>query len=395
MKRIGLFLTSGPSAGGMFQYSLALLSAMLALPKDEYSIVVAYVDAVWIEYLQEQRIVLLPIAPSRVTKILAKLWIASGASLDLWRRLTSSVSPTAKSILKSGCDSWVFPVQDFWPSQFSVPRVVAMHDLMHRYESRFPEVSGYGRFRFRDTYLADICSQAIGILVDSNLGMRQVHESYGIPQNRIFVLPYVIPEYVRDYVPAHDFDDRYALPSKYLFYPAQFWPHKNHLRLVQAVAMIKQEIPDIRVVLSGSKKKQYSRIVASIKDLGLQSNFVFLGYVPDLDMPELYARARALIMPTFFGPTNIPPLEAFSLGCPVAISGIYAMPEQVGDAALQFDPNSVEEIACCIRRLWSDDELCRKLALRGKERTMLWNQDKFNLAFTRILAEILKEPVSK
>jgi glycosyltransferase involved in cell wall biosynthesis len=395
MKRIGLFLTSGPSGGGMFQYSLALLSAMLALPKDEYSVVVAYVDAVWIEYLQEQRIVLLPIAPSRITKILAKLWIASGASLDLWRRLTSSVSSTAKSILKSGCDSWVFPVQDFWPSQFPVPSVIAVHDLMHRYEPSFPEVSGCGRFRFRETYLADICSQATGILVDSNVGMQQVHESYNIPNERIFVLPYVIPEYVRDYVPAHDFEDRYTIPSKYLFYPAQFWQHKNHLRLVRAVAMAKNEIPDIRIVLSGSKTKQYPKVIALIKALDLQSNFVFPGHVPDPDMPELYARARGLIMPTFFGPTNIPPLEAFFLGCPVAISGIYATPEQVGDAALQFDPNSVEEMASCIRRLWSDDELCRNLALKGKERALLWNQEKFNVAFARILSEISERRVNR
>lgn len=372
----------------MFQYSLALLSAMLALPEDEFSLVVAYADPVWLEHLREHTIALLPIAPSRITKILAKLWIASGASLNLWRRLTSRMSSTAKSIMKRECDAWVFPVQDFWPSQFPVPRVVAMHDLMHRYESRFPEVSGYGKFRFRDTYLADICSQAIGILVDSNLGMQQVHESYKVPRDRIFVLPYVIPRYVRDYVPARDFEDRYTLPSKYLFYPAQFWQHKNHLRLVRAVAMSKKEIPDIRVVLSGSKTKQYPKILAAIKEFDLQNNFVFLGYVPDRDMPELYARARGLIMPTFFGPTNIPPLEAFFLGCPVAISGIYATPEQVGDDALQFDPNSVEEMASCIRRLWSDDELCRELALKGKERALLWNQEKFNVAFARILSEI-------
>ena len=88
-------------------------------------------------------------------------------------------------------------------------------------------------------------------------------------------------------------------------------------------------------------------------------------------MPEFYRRARAMVMPTFFGPTNIPPLEAFALGCPVAVSNIYGIPEQVGDAALLFDPNSVEEIADCIERLWQDDALCASLISKGHARTEL------------------------
>ena len=107
-------------------------------------------------------------------------------------------------------------------------------------------------------------------------------------------------------------------------------------------------------------------------------------------MPELYRRARALVMPTFCGPTNIPPLEAFVVGCPVAISGIYGMPDQVGDAGLLFDPESVEEIVDCIRRLWTDDRLCAELSERGKTRADSWGPRQFN----ERLREIVEASIS-
>lgn len=388
MKRIGLFLTSGPSAGGAFQYSLAMLSALLALPGDEFSLVVAYIDPLWKKYLPAQTAIQLPLSPGKVATILAQFWTASGCSLSLWRRWTRRFHTVVKEVLRQGCDLWVFPSQDFWSSQFPVASVVAIHDLMHRYESKFQEVSGHGRFRYREAYLADVYRSAQGVLVDSELGKQQVHESYEMPSERIFVLPYIPPRYVYENQASPDFDARYRLPSKYIFYPAQFWQHKNHIGIVRALAKVRKVFPDIQLVLAGSKEKQYHEVLQQVQGLELQQHVLFLGYVPEIDIPELYRRARALVLPTFFGPTNIPPLEAFVLGCPVAVSRIYAMPEQVGDAALMFDPNSVDEMASCISRLWSDDDLCRHLAAKGTRKAASWGQSQFNGAVRNIVQRL-------
>jgi glycosyltransferase involved in cell wall biosynthesis len=98
-----------------------------------------------------------------------------------------------------------------------------------------------------------------------------------------------------------------------------------------------------------------------------------------------------MVMPTYYGPTNIPPMEAFVAGCPVAISGIYGMPDQVGDAALLFNHDSVEEIADCIRRLWTDDRLCAELAEKGRRRAANWGQQQFNQRLREIIAKIIDE----
>ena len=95
-------------------------------------------------------------------------------------------------------------------------------------------------------------------------------------------------------------------------------------------------------------------------------------------------------MPTYFGPTNIPPLEAMALGCPVAVSNKYAMPEQVGESGLLFNPDSPEEIAECIRKIWNDDELRMKMKELGYERINKWGQKEFENKFFYILKDCLR-----
>jgi glycosyltransferase involved in cell wall biosynthesis len=113
-----------------------------------------------------------------------------------------------------------------------------------------------------------------------------------------------------------------------------------------------------------------------------------MGYVPDSDMAGFYRRARALVMLTYFGPINIPPLEAFAAGCPVATSCIYGIPEQLDNAALLFDPRSLEQIHDCMVRLWRDDALCADLAQRGKEHSKQWGPAQFGARFREIIEEL-------
>jgi glycosyltransferase involved in cell wall biosynthesis len=158
------------------------------------------------------------------------------------------------------------------------------------------------------------------------------------------------------------------------------------------MALIRDEVPDLHLVLAGSRKNAYRRVMEEMVQLSLRNRVQVLGYVPDEDMPEFYRRARALVMPTFFGPTNIPPLEAMAVACPMAVSNIYAMPDQVRDAALLFNPESVTEIAQAIARLATDDELCRRLAMAGKARTVQWGQAQFNERLRDIIKVVLGPP---
>jgi glycosyltransferase involved in cell wall biosynthesis len=387
MKKILLFISSEPGDGGSFQYDLCILDAVRALPGESYRVVVFYTDRVWESHLEGMEKV--EVSLGRWSKRLFQLLLVAGFPLRWLHAILPHLHPLARELVAQRASLYLFPSQETsWSYLLDLPALAVIHDLMHRYERRFPEVSSFGRFAHRERHFSSICRLSRGVLVDSEFGKAQVQESYATPGHKIFPLPFIPPHYLRDAGPAPGFSDRYPLPAKFIFYPAQFWQHKNHARLIRAIHAVRAELPDIQLILVGSKKNGYQQALRLVGELGLEDAVHFLGYVPNADLPELYRRARALVMPTFFGPTNIPPLEAFALGCPVAVSNIYGIPEQVGDAALLFDPESVPEIAAALRRLWTDDSLCAELIRNGKVRDATWGQQDFTRRFLEIVNQV-------
>jgi glycosyltransferase involved in cell wall biosynthesis len=135
------------------------------------------------------------------------------------------------------------------------------------------------------------------------------------------------------------------------------------------------------------RKGNFLEVMSRVRQLSLEENVRYLGYVPDEDMSGLYAAAQALIMPTFFGPTNIPVLEAWAFGCPVLTSDIRGIREQAGDAAVLVDPRSVDGIADGMHRLWTDEALRATLSQRGRDRLALYTPADFRLRLAAILEE--------
>jgi glycosyltransferase involved in cell wall biosynthesis len=145
-------------------------------------------------------------------------------------------------------------------------------------------------------------------------------------------------------------------------------------------------------VFSGSRdghirQRTFAEMMEAACKLAVDSQIHYLGYVGDSDMPALYAEALALLMPTFFGPTNIPVLEAWQFGCPVITSDIRGIREQVGDAALLVDPRSVEAIAAAMDRVWNDASVRFLLAERGKHRLSLYTPEDYRRRLSAIIRE--------
>jgi glycosyltransferase involved in cell wall biosynthesis len=208
---------------------------------------------------------------------------------------------------------------------------------MHRYENRFPEVGSPKEYSKREFNYKNICKYSVGILTDSECGKNQVYESYHTRHEKIHVLPYTISFDSLVFSCDH-FKQKYSLPQKFLFYPAQFWKHKNHIRLINAIHSLIPQLKDLHIIFVGSPYNGYRDILSEIKQLNLEKHITLHSYVPQEDIPCFYRNARALVMPTFFGPTNIPPLEAIALGCPVAVSDIYGMRDQRDFVIKGVDP---------------------------------------------------------
>ncbi|ADH85080.1 glycosyltransferase family 4 protein [Desulfurivibrio alkaliphilus] len=397
MKKIGIFLEVPPHFGGTFQYTQTMLDAVAALPRDRFTVVAGYVDTVWRDYLEPYTSVKkIHIPRGFWGRALGLAWLLLRLPMGPWRRLCPWFHPMAKAMLKEQCDLWIFPAQDARSFQMPVPALVTVLDVAHLYDGqRFPEAASRWELLYRIPLYANICRWAKGVIVLSPIDKQQVMESFHLAEERIHIMPMVVPRYIEVAKTPPDFELRYQLPAKYLFYPAQFWEHKNHKKMLRALATLKPELPDLKLVLVGSPKNAWDSVLQLIKELDLAEHVLILGYVPDADMPELYRRARALIYASCYGPTNLPPLEAMALGCPMALAKVTCMPDRVGDAALVFHQDSVAEMADCIRRLWTDDGLCADLSERGKARAAQWKQPQFNQRLEEIVAGLTTDKGGK
>jgi len=182
----------------------------------------------------------------------------------------------------------------------------------------------------------------------------------------------------------------FSLPDEFIFYPAQFWEHKNHIAIIKALTILKDKGVLIHCVFVGSKKNSYEFVRSKIDEYELNSQFTFLDYVSNEELVFLYKKAKALVMPTYLGPTNIPQLEAFALGCPVVTSDIYGIPEQVGKAALLINPNDELSLSNAILTIYENNELRLKLIQDGYLKDKNNNLSMFSNKLSNAILESLK-----
>ncbi|MCG3129723.1 MAG: D-inositol-3-phosphate glycosyltransferase [Phycisphaerae bacterium] len=288
-----------------------------------------------------------------------------------------------------GVGMMVYPSPHRLSFEAGVPYLMPIHDLQHRLLPQFPEVRIDGEWERREYLFRNGVRHAEILLADSETGREDIlrcYGRYGATKERIHVASYS-PVCTEPPVEARlrcgEVLQRLNLPPRYFFYPAQFWPHKNHLRLIAALAVLERE-HGIRAPLALTGAATGSLREAALADvrraateLNVADRVHLPGYVSDADLAALYTSAAALVMPTFFGPTNLPVLEAWTLGCPVVTSDIRGVREQAGDAALLVDPRSVESIAAGLELVWTNDAVREALIARGRQRLRVFTRDQF------------------
>jgi glycosyltransferase involved in cell wall biosynthesis len=239
----------------------------------------------------------------------------------------------------------------------STPSIITVWDLAHRLFPFFPEVSYTGwRWRDRECLYQDALKRAAYVIVGTEAGKDQVRRFYGVDTSR--TLP--PPGDLSSILPLE-----WPFSESFIFYPAQFWPHKNHAYLLQALSILRARGREIGLVLSGSDKGNREYVESLVTRLKLQHQVFFAGFVSDEGMSTLYREAAALVFPSLFGPDNLPPLEAMASGCPAVVADVEGAREQLSDAALYFDPLRPDTIADAISIVIEDSETKHKLIERG------------------------------
>jgi glycosyltransferase involved in cell wall biosynthesis len=390
-------LVSGTSYGGVESVIIGLASGLAALRDgDEQYLFLAWPDhTAWLEPYLGGNARLLSAGMRPATRGSRPAWLRS-----LWHRVSPRLGAAAVPIPKSdgvveasGAELMHFTKQDAFLTR--LPSIYHPHDLQHLH---LPQFFTPRQRQQRERLYRRFCAEAAMVTVVSRWGKQDLIRHYGLPEDRVHIVP--LAPVVRAYTEPSPAEltalrNRLRLPADFLFYPAQTWPHKNHLGLVEALAILDRDHGlHPHLVFSGHRDPHSETVTRRARELGVESQLTFAGFVGSSELIGLYRLCRAVIVPSLFEAASGPLWEAFSLGIPAACSNVTSLPAQAGDAALVFDPTDAGAIATAMMRLWTDAELRRELGARGKERVSHYTWERAARHFRAHYRRLASRPMS-
>jgi glycosyltransferase involved in cell wall biosynthesis len=397
----------GGLGGGTEQFLMGLVYGLGRANDgpEEYILIGHWKDTEWLRpYLgPNQKIVFgKPDRREQVKQLLGPMLVPVRMARRGLRRLlsgrpcsTASVVPDSNGFYESfGAEVIHFPFQIF--ARCTIPAIYNPHDLQHLH---FPEFFSEEQIACRETSYREGCQRARAVVAESKAVKDDLVQLYGLQPDKVTVIPRGAPTTLYD-PPSQALLDhvrqKYALAHQFVLYPGQTWPHKNHLRLLEAIHRLRERHGvRLNVVCTGRKNDFWPTIEAQLARLKLAEQVFFPGYVSGSELRALYHACEFVVFPSLFEGGGFPIVEAFQEGAPVACSAIPPLQEYGGDAVFMFDPSSVESIVQALVRLFSDSKLRATLTSRGGERATLFSWERTGRMYRALYRRVAGRALSQ
>jgi glycosyltransferase involved in cell wall biosynthesis len=257
------------------------------------------------------------------------------------------------------------------------PYVVTVHDLANL----FFEWEEYSKLRIqlRRFRVKRGLARASRVIAVSEATRVDVAQMAGVPPHRLRLVynapdpSFLQPDGADAAEQRRRIMERYQIQYPYLLYAGNIRRHKNIPRLVEAFAVVREQLAahpvygDLRLVIIGDNISQYPAVRQAVIRSRAEHVVRFLGFVPFETLRFFYQSAAVFVFPSRYEGFGLPPLEAMACGAPVVTSNVSSLPEVVGDAAILVNPENVFDIVRGIRDALLDEALRADLIRKGRE----------------------------
>lgn len=297
-----------------------------------------------------------------------------------WRmRPRMSAEEIDQFLQQQGVDVLHFGYSYNFPTRF--PFIYEPHDIQHK---TYPEFFTPQELSWRDEVYTRGITSAAFVVCGTRWTKGNIVEKFGVRPEKVAV----IPRYsVNARVPVaarrqQEIAVRLRLPERYAYYPAMTFPHKNHLRLLEALALLRDRHGmKLHLVCTGRLfQRHQGELMQAVRRLGLEDQVKFLGPLPEDELVTVFERASLVVFPSLFEGLSQALLEALAFGKPIVAARQSSIPETVGDAAILFDGCDIEAIVDALHRAISRPDVLREAAARTKAQLARYDWDRAAVA---------------
>jgi len=276
----------------------------------------------------------------------------------------------------------VFSPTHYIPRFTAIPRLMSIMDLSYL---TYPHLFRKKDFHQLLHWTAYSVVHATGIFTISEFSKHAITEAYHVPADRVVVTH---PGFSMDTKTIRkEIQKKYKLTSPYILSVGTIQPRKNYAMLIEAFAKYIKILGDKEtdLVVVGKKGWLYEPILQAPKKYGVSDRVKFLSFVPDGDLPSLYAGAQCFCLPSLYEGFGLPVLEAMAVGCPVVVSNSSSLPEIAGKAGIYVDPQDADSIAKGL-----DKAIQEKNTAEGKKRIAVGIEQMKKFTWENAARETLK-----
>ena len=387
--------------GGVEQFIIGLVGALGKLEGPEEYVIVAHPgNHAWLNaYLgANQRVVRAPSQFEFAKQWLGPFRVTAGKMLARVQSFARPV-PQVRIPDSDGFYEALNVAVMYFPFPYFVkcnlPMVITLHDVQHLH---YPQFFSRQEIVRRNVFFPAACNIAQALTTDAPWSKQDICRQYGIASTKVFAIPMAPATDVSASITRQalsDVQQKFRLPEIFALYPANTWEHKNHLRLLEAIAWLREHAHlSVNLVCTGRQNDFWRVIEKRVNELRLHNQVWFLGYVNSPDLRALYHLAQFVVIPSLFEGGGLPVLEAFREDAPVACSNVTSLPEYAGDAALLFDPMSVASIADALCQMATDADVREALRQRGRTRVRRFTWERTAKTYRALYRQVARAPLS-